>query len=56
MTAELEGPPALIETLLQQPRDSALFVVEESTWIFKWRGFAVSKKDHPISPPIAGGH
>ena len=33
-----------------------VFVVEESTLIFKWRGFAVSKKDHQISLPTAGGH
>jgi hypothetical protein len=56
MTAESEDPRALIETPLQQVRDSALFAVEESTWIFKWRGFAVSKKDHQISLPTAGGH
>ena len=44
MTAESEDSPALIETQPQQPRRSALFVVEESPSIFEWRGFPVSKK------------
>jgi hypothetical protein len=41
MTAESEDSPALIETPPQQPRGSALFVVEESPSIFEWRGFPV---------------
>ena len=44
MTAESDDSPALIETPPQQPRVSALFVVEESPSIFEWRGFPVSKK------------
>lgn len=44
MTAESDDSPALIETPPQQPRGSALFVVEESPSIFEWRGFFVSKK------------